>query len=123
MVKHIKHIESLDFTVVADVGDSLVSFDIYDIEGWGEGECPGVFDIPLWHKEGAKHYPDSVLDLDVAERYLHGSVKWDGCSDWHFDEQDRNMLHSCSLHGLQRLGDVMTFCWKWTSELLPNFDQ
>lgn len=121
-MKYIQHVKNLDFTIIAHVEQNSVSFDIYDIEGWTEG-VRGVFDVPIWHRSGSTHWPDPVSRVEEAERFLHGVVKWDGCSDWHFDEQDRNMLHSCGLHGLQRMGDVMAFCWNWASELLPNFDK
>jgi hypothetical protein len=88
MFKHTKHLEELNFTVLANVSEYYVTFVIHDM-----------------HAE------------DVDEIYLHGSVKWDGCSNWYFDEQDRNMLHGCDKADLQRLGIVMAFCWDWTVEL------
>ena len=110
-----KHLRELDFTVVAQVHEHWVDYAIYDIEGWQDN-------APCWHKAGSMHYPDDVSRLEEAEPYLHGTVKWDGCSNWHFDEQDRVMLHGCSKADVQRFGDVMAYCWEWTRELLPNFD-
>lgn len=99
------------FTVVAEPHSHHVSFTIYEIVGWSEGTVPGVFDVPEW---------ENALDLADAEVYLHGDVKWDGCSNWHFDEQDRCMLHGCSRGDLQNLGEVMAQCWDWAAELLPQ---
>lgn len=118
-VRHIRHSEALDFTIVAEVHESRVDFFVFDIIGWTGGRLDST---PLWRRHRAESSSDLVEDISHAERYLHGHVKWDGCSDWYFDEQDRVMLHGCSRADLQRLGDVMAACWDWASELCPNFD-
>ncbi|WP_197962677.1 hypothetical protein [Burkholderia cenocepacia] len=118
-VRHIRHSEALDFTIVAEVHESRVDFFVFDIIGWTGGRLDST---PLWRRHRAESSSDLVEDISHAERYLHGRVKWDGCSDWYFDEQDRVMLHGCSRSDLQRLGDVMAACWDWASELCPNFD-
>lgn len=60
-------------------------------------------------------------NLEEAEIYLHGHVKWDGCSNWYFDAQDGCMLYGCSKSDIQRFGDIMAFCWDWTASILPTF--
>ena len=114
------HSTDLQFTILAVTHDYHVDFTIYDIEGWLEGETKGQYDRPVWHKAGAKASPNPVETIDEAEPYLHGSVKWDGCSDWHFDEQDRCYLHGCSKADVQRFGDVMALCWDLAAEILPS---
>lgn len=118
----VRHSPELEFTIVAKPNDYWVNYKIYDIAGWSEGETQGVYDVPMWHKAGAISGMDTVETLDEAEPYLHGRVKWDGCSDWHFDEQDRLMLHGCSRANVQRFGDVMALCWDWTAELCPHWN-
>jgi len=91
--RHARRCEDLGFTIVAFTdGDYMVDFHVYEID------C----------EEG-------------AEPYLHGHVKWDGCSNWHFDEQDRAMLHCCSREDLTRIGEVMAACWDWAAELCPKW--
>lgn len=98
----VRHFRELGFTVVAHKHSHKVEFSIYDIEEWEEGTKS------FWHR---------------AEPYLHGRVRWDGCSDWYFDEQDRAMLHGCCKADVQRIGDIMAACWEWASVLLvPKFD-
>lgn len=116
-----KHHLDLRFTVTAEVHDHWVNFTVYDIEGGAEGATPGIYDVPLWHRKGAPTHPDTVDRLEDAEVYLHGRVKWDGCSDWHFDDQDRGMIHGCSREDVQRLGDVMARCWDDTATLCPRW--
>ena len=60
--------------------------------------------------------------MDESEVYLHGIVKWDGCSNWHFDEQDRVMLHGCSREDLTNLGELMAKCWDYAKENLESWD-
>lgn len=53
---------------------------------------------------GYGHGPVMAGESDTpTESFLHGYVKWDGCSNWHFDEQDRIMLHFC---GVKRATDI-----------------
>lgn len=115
----IRHDKALGFTIVATPHDYHVDFVIYDIEGWVEGATDGVFDVPTWHRAGSSS--DWAKTLEEAEPYLHGSVKWDGCSNWHFDEQDRVMLHGCRREDVLRFGEVMAKCWDWTAELCPHW--
>lgn len=121
ITRHIKHVPELNFTIVAEPHDYYVTYTIYDIQGYSEGETKGVFDTPCWPRAGAMSSPDSVDTLEESEPYLHGDVKWDGCSNWEFDEQERAMLHGCSRGDVQRFGDVMAMCWDWTKELCPNW--
>lgn len=119
----VRHFLDLRFTVVAVPHSHWVEYTIYDIEGFGEGDTKGVYDRPLWHKAGDPCSPSPVDTLGESEPYLHGDVKWDGCSNWHFDQQDRVMLHGCSRGGVHRFGEVMARCWDWTAELCPNWDE
>lgn len=114
---HVQHRFDLQFTVVATVHSHWVDFAIYDMVSWAD-------DTPAWcalvESGGGGRVP--VDSLEEAEVYLHGSVKWDGCSNWHFDEQDRVMLHGCGRADVQRFGDVMAMCWDWTAKLLPSWN-
>jgi hypothetical protein len=116
---HTRHVEHLNFTVVAKTYPHYVEFVIYDIVGHTEGETKGVYDVPEWPRIGQVSSGDTVSNIEEAEVYLHGEVKWDGCSNWHFDEQDRVMLHGCSKEDIQRFGEIMALCWDWTAELCP----
>lgn len=112
----IKHFEDLQFTVVVTVTDEYrAEFQVYKIEAW---DTAGK---PMWHQAGITYSPCPVANLAEAEAFLHGNVKWDGCSNWYFDEQDRLMLHGCTREQLQHWGEVMARCWDLASELIPRF--
>jgi len=110
----IKHLPELDFTIVAVTHEYRVDFKIYAVLGWGEGSAPGVYDVPEFYTTENDCLTESIQE---AELYLHGEVKWDGCSNWHFDEQDRVMLHGCSRQDVLRFGEVMATCWDWAAKI------
>ena len=118
----IKHLPDLDFTIVAVTHEYRVDFKIYAVLGWDEGSTPGVYDVPQFYTTENNRLVESIQE---AELYLHGEVKWDGCSNWHFDEslsinlfrQDRVMLHGCSRQDVLRFGEVMAVCWDWAAEI------
>jgi hypothetical protein len=112
MATHIRHEIDLEFTIVANPKDLHVDYTIYDMAA--------VVPV-LWRRVGATDGFDMTDNIEDAEMYLHGEVKWDGCSNWYFDEQDRVMLHGCSKSDVQRFGDVMALCWEWTAELCPGW--
>jgi hypothetical protein len=96
--KLIKHFPEMDFVACATIQEHSIDFAVYDIE--------------------ERSWDDGAPIFDESEPYLHGYVKWDGCSNWYFDEQDRVMLHGCNKSDLLRLGQVMGECWDWAAELL-----
>lgn len=111
----IRHELDLRFTIVASPQSHWVEYKIYEIvEASEDGKNFS------WPRVGAEHGMDVVTRLEWAEPYLSGSVKWDGCSNWSFDEQDKGVaLHGCSREDLLRLGEVMARCWDLTAELCP----
>jgi hypothetical protein len=118
-----RNFPELQFTAVAVDHEYYVEFTVYEIAGWTDGERKGIYDVPLWQKAGSHMSPDPVDSLRDAEVYLHGSVKWDGCSNWWFDEQERGcVLHGCSKDDLLRIGNIMAACWDWTSEICPTWE-
>lgn len=112
----VKHFSYLQFTIVAIPGDYEVQYKVYSHDGWDVN-----LDCPLYHRQGASCYPDFAETLEEAEVYLHGSVKWDGCSDWAIDELSRAMIHGCCKEDLLSIGQIMAEAWDWTAELCPNW--
>lgn len=115
MEKLTKNCLDLSFTIVAEPEEYLVKYTIFDIEGI---EADGT---PLFYRKGGRFYSDSTRSVEEADIYLHGYVRWDGCSNWHFDEQDNADLHGCSRQDLMRIGEILTQCWDWTAKLCPNW--
>lgn len=107
------HCFDLKFTIVATVKNKYrIEFTIYNLIGRTQNGHP------VWPRAGSDISSCDVVDnINESEPYLHGEIKWDGCSNWYFDAQDRAMLHACTRRGLIRFGRVMAFCWDLASEM------
>jgi hypothetical protein len=114
----IVHFADLEFTAVAELGETglFVSFRVLDVHGLTDMGKP-LYEPTIDAPDNLEGYIDTTDPLH-AKPYLHGSVKWDGCSDWHFDEQDEGMLHGCSRENVQRFGDVLGRCWDLAGEIM-----
>lgn len=113
-------LKELDYYAVAEVEEEgeyvyYVEFKVYAIEGISHPEGK-----PLFHEAGATSSPSPVEALAEAETYLHGSVKWDGCSNWSIDENKRVMLHFCDSKSAGNLGRVLEACYDIAEELMPQ---
>lgn len=112
----------IGFTVIATLGNPspendrfyLVEFVAY--RHVGHTTHGGT---PLFAKKGDPTWAP-VDTIEESEPYLHGDVKWDGCSNWSFDEQERCVLHGCNRQDLFNLGEVMARCWDWADELIMD---
>jgi hypothetical protein len=117
----VRHFDDIDFSAEAwfevEYADAAVYFRVCEITG-REASING--DGPherCWQSGGAGSSMDFTVDLTTADTYLSGSVKWDGCSNWSFDEQDRGMLHFCAKQDAIALGTLMGYLYDWAKEL------
>jgi hypothetical protein len=108
------HDEELMFSIVAKVFSYRVEFTLYEICDFDEAK-------PTWQKCRSDKSPDPVSDMQSAQIYLHGYVKWDGCSNWHFDQQEIGMLHFCGREDLTRVGSLLTRCFDLAREMCPRW--
>ena len=112
----ITDLKDLEFTVVAELRGSelFCDFTVYKIMGeHPDGSLCWIRDV-----NGA---PDPVDTLKDADVYLHGSIKFDGCSDWHFDEQDDVMLHFCSKGTAEDIGALFGYMYEMAKKLIPKW--
>ena len=117
MNKIIKHFRDLNFTVISTSHEHYVDYQIHDIVTYDESNNP------MWGRSSLDLTPIHTNNLKESSIYLHGNIRWDGCSNWYFDEQDSIMLHGCGREELMRYSKIMTECWDWTKELCPNWDE
>jgi len=111
----IKHFEDLGFTVVASPDEYVVEYRIYEVAGHSHPDG-----LPVYERAKGVGPSGFTTSIDNADVYAHGHVKWDGCSNWYFDEQERGMLHECMRDGLLNIGKVLAACWDWTAVLCPR---
>lgn len=105
-----KYLKDMAFTVIANPEEYHVDYQIYEVTGW--------------LMDGQPLYGDQQEFEEITEKtpkFAHGFVKWDGCSNWHFDVMDDCMIHGCTRKDVQRIGDVLGICWDWTKELCSNW--
>jgi hypothetical protein len=59
-----------------------------------------------YQRDGSHFSPDVVDTLDEAEVFLRGSVKWDGCANFTFEEASA-MLHTCGREDMATIGKLL----------------
>lgn len=105
------------FRVSLDKDNGLfIDFKVYEIIG-GDINNPNR---PLFHKINYQNSNDDTENLEEAQVYLSGTVKWDGCSNLKFDEQDNVMLHFCSRNDIKNLGIMLEKLYDIAIELMPK---
>lgn len=115
----IRTFKELDFTVRITPFSHYVHYDIFNIDYFQHVEGEG--EVPFWDRKDSHTNGNGVRSLDEAELYIQGTVKWDGCSDWIFE--DAKLHHGCNREDLARVGDVMAICWEMNDEFCPHWDQ
>lgn len=84
--------KDIQFTVVYTYGsgDAHVDFKVYEIIG---GEKRDFY----YERKGGCGFDDkATTKVEEANTYLHGCVKWDGCSHFYFGDGDNSgYLHLC----------------------------
>jgi hypothetical protein len=96
-----------DVSVIAD-------FKVVAIGGHEADSSAPLYPVPDQHRF------EPTPNFAEAEILLSGSVKWDGCSNMNFDEQDRVMLHFCSKTDAANIGVLMTRLYEWAAEIIPG---
>ena len=102
--------EDINFTVVME-GEDYPKFKLYEIDGFME-QPQGPLLAPYYQVTKDGKCVD-VTDVDEAEWFAEGSVKWDGCSDWRFME---GYYHACTREMLANIGEVLSRCWDMAKE-------
>lgn len=74
------------------------SFEVKEITGYGP-DPSREFTIPLFGFNFLEDYAE-------AEIFLHGNIKWDGCSNWDFHSENI-MVHFCGRKDATSLGRLM----------------
>ena len=98
--------------VITEATEHYVAFNVYGLSNDDDYDAENNSYI---NDEDAGDSP--VDTIDKASVFAHGDVKWDGCSNWKFDAQDRSMLHFCSFPGL---GDMMDAAYRFCAEQMPG---
>ena len=101
------------FTLAAEY-KSHVDFFAVEIVGRGVPD-----NAPLYTKEGAVASCDHVEDPRQAERFVAGSVKWDGCSHVRFGDENA-YIHMCGREAFKKLATVLPEIYERCGELMKE---
>jgi hypothetical protein len=71
--------------------------------------------------ESAENRNDSTEDFAESQRFLSGSIKWDGCSNWDW-HTDGCLMHFCGRGEAVSIGTLMTKLYDIAADRLPTFD-
>jgi len=78
----------------------------------------------LFRKKNSSTAKDRYIeDLENAERFLSGHVKWDGCSNLCIDEcYDGSKMHFCGKSDATKIGVLLGAIYDLAYDLMPNAD-
>jgi hypothetical protein len=109
------------FLIVATPHEHYCEFRCYACLGF-EADSKGEYTIPLYERDEDGPSPEAISDFAQAAVYLSGSIKWDGCANLQFDEQERCMLHFCGREDARKVGKLIDRLYDLAAELFPKWD-
>ena len=122
-IEYYCEVEVHDYHLEVKVYEMFVFRDVGEA-GWDGSETVTPGKCPRGYAFNRADYcssPDTVYTTDEAQVFLSGSIKWDGCSNLRFDEQDHVMLHFCSRDEAVAVGTLLGRLYDMAKELIPNW--
>jgi hypothetical protein len=104
----------IGYFAVATPEGHRVDFKVYQAVRWDRGAEPGIM-FSRWDGPSTDH----VDGVEAADVFLSGKVKWDGCCDLRFDEQEACMLHFCGKRSAMNVGVLLGRLYEATKAMLP----
>jgi hypothetical protein len=98
--------EEIDATVAYFFdGGAHVDFEVYEIIGHQQGDSK-EYDVPMYEGIGGCGADDkSTTEIGKANKYINGTVKWDGCSHVYFG--DEGYIHLCGSREFVKVGAIL----------------
>jgi hypothetical protein len=62
---------------------------------------------------------EGVGEYTEKDPLFIGSIKWDGCSNWHFP-YSYYPLHFCTQGEVREFGELLSKLYDWAAELMPD---
>lgn len=92
--------------IVWDNSPHGFDFEVYEQVGFEQNPITKEYDVPIYEREGATESGDySENELEDAQPYLTGMIKWDGCSHFYFGNE--GYIHLCGLDQIEKLQKVL----------------
>lgn len=76
--------------------------------------------VPLYERFTENGAQDFVPLFENGEKFVSGSIKWDGCSNWDFHTEEC-MMHFCGSSDATSIGSLMSAFYVIAESLIPNW--
>lgn len=99
--------------VVVERRSHWLSFKVYVVLGKTESGTQ------IYNRDGYESSPDPVEDRALAQVFLSGSIKWDGCADMTVEDDP---LHFCGRAHMEEFVALLSAIYDLASELIPSYE-
>lgn len=97
--------EDLSVAVIYRKEESSINFSVHDIVYFDDGE-------PVFEGIGGCGADEkSTKDVNIANAYIKGIIKWDGCSHVYFGDNE-GYIHLCGSSDFTRIGKLLNTVYK-----------
>lgn len=107
-------LDDFGFRVRWRYSDYWADVEVFEYIGQ-ESNGDGTMGRKLLPRKDAMHGMDTVYDIDEAEPYLAGFIKWDGCS-----ELDMGCPHWCGPHDFRKHFAILEAIYRRAQELMAR---
>ena len=63
-----------------------------------------------------------TIDMEEAEVFMEGNIRWDGCSNWRFYPADNCALHFCGVEDAQEVMNLWKWIYDFAADHFPNWE-
>jgi hypothetical protein len=99
--------------VVTKIQSHCLYFEVYKVIG---SEASGK---RVYNREGYQSSPDPVNDRDNAQKFIDGSIKWDGCANFTIEDEP---IHFCGPDDAESFGKILPTIYRLGSDLIPSWE-
>lgn len=100
---------------ISTKGEGWIDYEVYDLTFYDDGEGPPLKFIAV--ERNGHGMAGLTNDIEKAERFMHGAIKWDGCSHNNFASE---YIHGCERKEMTRLGALFEKLFDIACWLMPQ---
>lgn len=99
--------------VVTELTSHVLPFVVYGVLGRGaDGKR-------VYNREGYTSSPDPVEDRAKAQKFIDGSLKWDGCINFTVEDQP---LHFCSRSDVEEFNKILPTVYDLAAKHITSWE-
>lgn len=116
IVKH-EIMEIFDYHILINVFTHRIEFKVFEFQSFTGPNGAGIQFPAIGDK-----YGDYTEDIFNAQPYFEGTIKWDGCSNVIYSDQNNCMLHYCGVEDAERSWLMFQTLYKYAADNIPTWD-